>query len=343
MKFPGFTILYSEGKDDAGEENGQEKTLPDVKEGEKLKLLSLTPEQRFTEPPPRFSEATLVKELEEKGIGRPSTYATILSTIQDREYVRLDSGRFHPTDLGILVTELLVKNFPDILDVTFTAGMENELDLIEEGKLKRIESLEKFYSAFEKDLKQAKAQMRNVKKEEVPTDLVCEKCGSPMIIKWGRNGRFIACKNYPECRNTMNFSQDENGVISEVRSEDQTTDIVCPECGRKMAVKQGRFGSFLGCTGYPECRTTMPLSLGIKCPMEGCSGEITEKRTRKGKIFFGCSLYPRCKYAIWDKPVPEPCPECGAAFTLEKYDRKKGRYRACSNPDCTYKETKPGS
>ncbi len=337
MKFPGFTVLYSEGKDDSPEENETEKTLPDLKEGERLTLLSLTPQQRFTEPPPRFSEATLVKELEEKGIGRPSTYATILSTIQDREYVRLEGGRFFPTELGILVTELLVKNFPSILDVAFTAGMENELDMIEEGKLKRIESLDKFYSSFEEDLKKAKSEMRNVKKEETPTDLVCDKCGSPMVIKWGRNGRFIACSNYPECKNTMNFSQDENGIISKVRSE-ETTDIACPKCGQKMVVKQGRFGSFLGCSGYPGCRNTMPITLGIKCPQEGCTGSLAEKRTKKGKIFFGCSNYPRCTYATWDKPVPEPCPECGAAFLLEKYDRKKGRYKACSNPNCTYHE-----
>jgi len=338
MKFPGFTILYSEGRDDSKEENGFEKSLPDVKTGETLNLLSLTPEQKFTEPPPRFSEATLVRELEENGIGRPSTYAAILSTIQEREYVRLDGGRFHPTELGILVTELLVKNFSTILDVAFTADMENELDMIEEGKLKRIESLEKFYSSFEKDLKKAKAEMRNVKKEETPTDLVCEKCGSPMIIKWGRNGKFIACSNYPACKNTMNFTQDENGVINHVTAEETTTDTDCPECGRKMVVKQGKFGSFLGCSGYPDCKTTMAISLGIKCPEKGCTGEITEKRSRKGKIFFGCSNYPRCHYATWDKPIPESCPECGAAFLLEKYDRKKGRYRACSNPECTFQE-----
>jgi DNA topoisomerase-1 len=343
MKFPGFTILYSEGRDDSKEENGFEKALPEVKTNETLKLLSLTPEQKFTEPPPRFSEATLVKELEENGIGRPSTYAAILSTIQEREYVRLEAGRFHPTELGILVTELLVKNFSTILDVAFTADMENELDMIEEGKLKRSESLNKFYSSFERDLKKAKAEMRNVKKEETPTDLLCEKCGSPMVIKWGRNGKFIACSNYPACRNTMNFTQDENGVINHVSNGETTTDTDCPECGRKMVVKQGKFGSFLGCPGYPECKTTLPISLGIKCPEKDCTGEITEKRSRKGKIFFGCSNYPRCTYATWDKPVAEPCPECGAAFLLEKYDRKKGRYRACSNPDCTFKDAKSRS
>jgi len=338
MKFAGFIALYIEVRDDNGEESELGKTLPDVKVGEQLKLLSLMPEQKFTEPPPRFTEATLVKELEEKGIGRPSTYAAILSTIQDREYVRLESSRFHPTELGILVTDLLVKNFPTILDVAFTAGMENELDLIEEGKLKRIESLQKFYSSFENDLKKAKTEMRNIKKEETPTDLLCKKCGSPMIIKWGRNGKFLACKNYPECRNTMNFTQDENGAINEIRPEENLTDTDCPECGRKMVVKQGKFGSFLGCSGYPECKSTMPISLGIKCPMEGCDGEITEKRSKKGKIFFGCTRYPKCTYATWDKPIQQPCPVCGTAFIFEKYDRKQGRYKVCSNPECAYKD-----
>jgi DNA topoisomerase-1 len=340
MKFPGFMTLYTEGKDDNGEENGAEKALPDVKVGERLKLLSLKPEQKFTEPPPRFTEATLVKELEEKGIGRPSTYATILSTIQERDYAKLDGGRFHPTELGKLVTDLLVKNFPTILDVAFTAGMENQLDMIEEGKLKRIESLQKFYSTFEKDLKKAKSEMRNVKKEETPTGLVCEKCGSPMVIKWGRNGRFIACSGYPKCRNTMNFQEDENGAITQKPPAVTETDIECPDCGRKMVVKQGKFGSFLGCSGYPECRFTMPFSLGVKCPVEGCGGEVVEKRSRKGKVFFGCSRYPECSYATWDKPIAEPCPECGAPFILEKYNSKKGRYRVCSNQSCTYRTDK---
>ncbi len=218
--------------------------------------------------------------------------------------------------------------------------MENQLDMIEEGKLKRIESLQKFYSTFEKDLKKAKSEMRNVKKEETPTGLVCEKCGSPMVIKWGRNGRFIACSGYPKCRNTMNFQEDENGAITQKPPAVTETDIECPDCGRKMVVKQGKFGSFLGCSGYPECRFTMPFSLGVKCPVEGCGGEVVEKRSRKGKVFFGCSRYPECSYATWDKPIAEPCPECGAPFILEKYNSKKGRYRVCSNQSCTYRTDK---
>lgn len=335
MKFAGFTIVYTEGKDN-DDENGIGKTLPEVTEKELLKLLSLTPEQHFTQPPPRFSEATLVKELEEKGIGRPSTYAAILSTIQDREYVRLENGRLFPTELGTLVNEQLVKNFPKILDVEFTAMMENQLDRIEEGTLERLATLKEFYVPFEKDLEKARKQMRNVKKEEIPTDIVCDKCGSPMVIKWGRKGQFIACSNYPKCKNTSNFTEDENGKI--VQTETEKTDMVCEKCGKPMVVKEGRFGRFLGCSGYPECKSTAAISLGVSCPEKGCGGDITEKRTKKGKAFFGCSNYPKCKFATWDRPIPEPCPACGAPFLVEKYSRNKGRVKACIDKECGYRQ-----
>ncbi|HPC74280.1 MAG TPA: type I DNA topoisomerase [Syntrophales bacterium] len=335
MKFAGFTIVYTEGKDN-DDENGIGKTLPEVTEKELLKLLSLTPEQHFTQPPPRFSEATLVKELEEKGIGRPSTYAAILSTIQDREYVRLENGRLFPTELGTLVNEQLVKNFPKILDVEFTAMMENQLDRIEEGTLERLATLKEFYVPFEKDLEKARKQMRNVKKEEIPTDIVCDKCGSPMVIKWGRKGQFIACSNYPKCKNTSNFIEDENGKI--VQTETEKTDMVCEKCGKPMVVKEGRFGRFLGCSGYPECKSTAAISLGVSCPEKGCGGDITEKRTKKGKAFFGCSNYPKCKFATWDRPIPEPCPACGAPFLVEKYSRNKGRVKACIDKECGYRQ-----
>ena len=338
LKYPGFTALYMEGKDDNGhEENGEMgKVLPLVSKGEKLALENLAAQQKFTEPPPRFSEATLVKELEENGIGRPSTYASILSTIQEREYVRLETGRFFPTELGTLVTELLVKNFPQVLDVEFTASLESKLDMIAEGKLERINTLKDFYSTFEGDLKKAKEEMRDVKREETPTDFVCEKCGSPMMIKWGRNGKFIACSNYPTCKNTKNFTKDENGKISQVETEE--TDVVCELCGKKMVIKHGRFGNFLGCSGYPECKNTLPITLGIKCPEEGCAGQLTEKRTKKGKSFFGCSTYPKCTFATWDRPIAEACPQCGAPFLVEKYARGKGKYRACYKKECGYSE-----
>ena len=236
LKFPGFTIVYTEGKDEKEEDSELGKMLPEVKEKEKLKLNNLNTEQKFTQPPPRFSEASLVRELEEKGIGRPSTYANILSTIQDREYVRLDKGKFFPTELGVIVTELLVKSFPTVLDIAFTADMENKLDMIEDGTSKRVKTLKDFYSPFAKELKKAKDEMRNIKREEEPTDLVCEKCNSPMVIKWGKNGRFLACSGYPECKNTMNFIHDEEGKIK--NAEAKTTDTKCNKCGKAMIVKE---------------------------------------------------------------------------------------------------------
>jgi len=336
MKFPGFTRVYTEGRDDTaeGDENG--KTLPPVSEGEELTLLSLNPQQNFTQPPPRFSEATLVKELEEKGIGRPSTYAAILTTIQSRTYVLLDGGRFHPTELGTVVNDLLVENFQDVLDVAFTASLEDKLDLIEEGKMNRYETLKDFYAPFAVDLDKAKKEMRNIKAEERPTDLVCEKCGSPMVVKWGRNGRFIACSNYPDCKNTSNFVEEANGDINKVTEE--VTDIVCDKCGEKMVIKEGRFGRFLGCSAYPACKNTKPISTGVSCPEPGCDGYLTERRSKRGKAFFGCSKYPDCTYALWNRPIPEPCPRCQAPFLVEKYVRGKGTVKACIVKDCGYRD-----
>ncbi|MGZ3593232.1 MAG: type I DNA topoisomerase [Syntrophales bacterium] len=335
MKFPGYTIVYTEGKENGESEDEFSKALPDVSVGETLNLISLKPEQKFTQPPPRFTEASLVRELEENGIGRPSTYATILSTIQDREYVRLEKGRFSPTELGTLVTELLVKNFPKILDVEFTASLENKLDLIEEGKTQKFDTLDDFYSSFEKELKNAELHMRNIKKEETPTDIICDKCQSPMIIKWGKRGRFIACSNYPDCKNTMNVPEanQENGSAAEALS----TDVVCGHCGKGMVTKEGRFGKFLGCSGYPECKNTMPINLGIECPEKECTGKLCEKRTKKGKVFFSCTNYPTCTFATWDRPVPEPCPQCGAPFLVEKRSQRGGSHKACRAADCQYK------
>jgi DNA topoisomerase-1 len=338
LKFAGFTILYTEGKD-TDDENGNGKTLPKLTEKEVLRLLELKPEQHFTQPPPRFTEAMLVRELEEKGIGRPSTYAAILSTIQDRNYVKLEQARIHPTDLGILVNELLVKNFATIMDVEFTASMENQLDLIEEGKLNRIDTLKKFYAPFEKDLKNAAKKMRNVKKEGEPSDEVCDKCGAPMVFRWGRNGRFLACSKYPDCKNTQNVNG--NGGANG-QADAKPLDIACEKCGKPMVLKEGRFGKFLGCSGYPECKSTAPFSTGIACPEEGCKGSLAEKRTKKGKSFYGCSKYPACKYAIWDRPVAEECPQCGSKFLVEKYNRKTGRMKACPKEGCTFKEALSG-
>ena len=390
MKFPGFTAVYTEGKEENGNGEDRElgKILPDLSPGEALNLLSLTSEQKFTQPPPRFSEASLVRELEEKGIGRPSTYATILSTIQDREYCKLDKGKFFPTELGTLVTGLLVENFPHILDPAFTAAMETQLDMIEQGQRKRSEALKDFYLPFAEELKKAKTDMRNVKSEETPTTEVCEKCGSPMVIKWGRNGNFMACSNYPACKNTRNVAAadgEEGSGTEETAAEaavcekcgqkmvakegrfgkflacsgypeckntmkinqagkDKTataeavpTDVLCSKCGKNMAIKEGRFGKFLACTGYPECKNTAPVTMGIKCAESGCDGELCEKRTKTGRIFFGCSRYPSCTFSTWNRPIPEPCPQCGAAFLVEKRSKTEGELKTCLNKDCGYK------
>jgi len=333
LKFAGFTILYTEGKD-TDDENGNGRMLPKLAEQEILKLLEIKPGQHFTQPPPRFTEAMLVRELEEKGIGRPSTYAAILSTIQDRNYVKLEQGRIHPTDLGIKVNELLIRHFTTIMDVEFTAAMEGQLDRIEEGKLNRIDTLKQFYSPFKKELDDAAKNMPNVKTKGEPTDEVCEKCGSPMVIRWGRNGRFMACSKYPDCKNTKNINGDGAGGQAEVKP----TDVPCETCGKPMVLKEGRFGKFLGCSGYPGCKTTMPFSTGVPCPEEGCTGTLAEKRTKKGRSFFGCTRYPHCKYATWDRPIAEACPQCGSKFLVEKYNRKTGRTKACPKEGCGFKE-----
>jgi DNA topoisomerase I len=338
--FDGFIRVYTEGRDEDTSDD-EERTLPDLKEGDRLRLLGLTPAQHFTQPPPRFTQATLIRELEEKDIGRPSTYASIMQTILGKEYVQEDpQKRLYPTELGMLVTDLLVESFPDILNVEFTAGMEDTLDGIEEGTQDRVEALKRFYVPFAKDLTRAEVEMRNVKAEERPTDITCEKCGQAMVIRWGRQGEFLACSGYPECKNTKNFTRNEGGGIEIVEAE--TTDEVCEKCGRPMTVRFGRYGKFLGCSGYPECRTVLPMvkptRLGISCPECG-EGELLEKRSRRGKIFYSCSRYPACKFASWDRPVAEPCPLCQAPFVVEKTTKRAGTVRRCLKEDCSFQET----
>jgi DNA topoisomerase-1 len=338
MKFAGYTQVYLESETDdeaAQRADEQDKLLPPLSEGDALTLTDVRPEQHFTQPPPRFTEASLVKELEEKGIGRPSTYATIMSTIQDRGYAEKREGRFYPTELGTLVNDLLVDSFPDILNVDFTAQMEERLDKVEEGEDDWIKVLRGFYDPFKEDLGKAAVTMRDVKREEIPTEHVCEKCGSPMVIKWGRNGSFLACKAYPECKNTKEFTRNPDGTI-EIAPEPKT-DEVCEVCAAPMKVKRGKFGSFLACSRYPDCKTTKPISLGVACPKEGCGGFLTEKRSRRGKIFFGCSNYAKtkCDFVSWDRPIPEPCPQCKAPFLVKKEARRGDTVR-CITPGCGY-------
>jgi DNA topoisomerase-1 len=354
MKFPGFTIVYTEGKDDKEENgNGNDKLLPELREQEKLKLLNLNTEQKFTQPSPRFSEASLVRELEEKGIGRPSTYATIISTIQDREYVSLEKGKFHPSELGMTVTQLLVKSFPTVLDLAFTADMENKLDSIESGESKRVETLKEFYAPFAEELKKAKTEMKNLKQEAIATDLICEKCKSPMVIKWGKNGRFLCCSNYPKCKNTMNFTHDENGKVTHV--ETKTTEVKCNKCGKYMIVKEGRFGQFLACSGYPECKNTMTATknengeiVAQETPTtdevcEKCGKPMAIKRGRYGQ-FLGCTGYPECKnmkkmgkdgkVTTQEAQITdEACETCGKPMAVKR--GRYGQFLGCTGyPEC---------
>jgi DNA topoisomerase I len=386
LKFEGFLKVYQEGKDQADEEDEELKhRLPAVAEGDILKFRAIRPEQHFTEPPPRYNEATLVKKLESDGVGRPSTYASILSTIQEREYVKKEGGRFTPTELGMVVTDLLLESFDDIFDVRYTARMEEQLDDIEEGKIDWRASLSEFYEKFDKDLKHAEEHMTDIKRMEKPTDLTCEKCGKPLVIKWGRHGSFIACTGYPECTYTRELTVDLPDVDKADLTE-QGDEEYCENCGRPMVLKKGRFGTFFACTGYPDCKTTKPIggeqkkadvpldekcpqcdsnlvlksgrfgeftacsnyptckyvkqkTIGVKCP-ECSEGEIIERRSKKGKTFYGCNRYPDCKFVAWGKPVAEKCPECGSSYMVEKW-LKAGPVWQCPNAECKHKQDAP--
>ncbi|MEK6561036.1 MAG: type I DNA topoisomerase [Nitrospirota bacterium] len=337
VKFPGFMKLYEEGSDDTAQaiEGEEGSVLPSVTVGERLNLLTIEPKQHFTQPPARYTEATLIKELEENGIGRPSTYATILSTIQDREYVEKKEGKFYPTELGVLVNNLLVEHFPELIDVMFTAKMEDELDEIEEGRYEWRQAVGDFYKPFDQHLEKARKEMRNVKGEETPTDIKCEKCGNSMVIKWGKLGYFLACSAYPECKNTMDFKRSEDGAIEAMKEE--ATGEICPQCNSPMIIKSGRYGRFLACSKYPECKTTKPITTGVACPQQGCGGELTEKRSKRGRVFYSCTKYPSCTFAMWDKPVNQPCPQCGAPFLAEKTSRGNSK-TVCIRKECGYKE-----
>ncbi len=335
MKFAGYTKVYevSESDDEKAEAaEAADHLLPLLEVGDLVTLTSVRPEQHFTQPPPRFSEASLVKELEEDGIGRPSTFASIMSVIVDRGYVEKREGRFFPTELGILVNGLLVVSFPRIVSVDFTAKMEADLDHVEEGTQDWRTLLGGWYAPFKDDLEKARIEMRDVKREEIATDFVCEKCGKPMVIKWGRNGSFLACQGYPECRNTKEVVKNLDGTYEIVPP--QTTDEVCEVCAAPMTVKRGRFGSFLACTRYPDCKTTKPISLGVKCPREGCGGQLAEKRSRRGKPFFGCAYWKSkgCEFVTWDRPMPQPCPLCQAKFVVKK-ENKRGAILRCLTCD----------
>ena len=396
-KFAGWLAAYGVGTGEADENERLEQParpagaaadsdeepasglLPPLSEGQRLELKALTPDQKFTQPPPRYNEGSLVKALEENGIGRPSTYASIISVLQARDYVNKVDGRFRPTVLGRrLVDRLLHPVFDDILDVEYTARMEDRLDDIEKGKADYEETLSTFYKSFQKDLKRAAKEMPNFKegqptgitcdkcgqgemvekagkfgiflacsrypdcdntKELEPADApaedldeTCENCGRPMVMKRGRFGPFLACTGYPECKTTRKIIATRQGVTA--AKPDQILDERCPTCGKNLVVKQGRFGEFTACTGYPDCKYVKLKSTGIACPKDG--GDIVERKSRRGKVFYGCANYPKCDFTLWNKPVPEPCPKCGRPFLTEKITKRHGRQLICSNEECGF-------
>jgi len=390
-KFDGFLRAYQESRDEDAStakaeeaESDEQRQLPRLHEGDAVELLDLRSEQKFTQPPARYSEATLVKALEEEGIGRPSTYAQILTVIQ-KVYVTKEEGRFFPSETGIVVADLLVKHFEEIFKYEYTAHLETLLDDIEDGKEAWTHTLQEFYKEFARELDKAKSEMVDLKRQEIETDEICEKCGGKMVIKWGRFGRFMACANYPECKNTREIAREgapegapaetpieetcekcgkpmvlkrgrfgeflacsgypecrntkkivSRGGEREVKS-DIPTDEICPQCGKILVIKHGRYGEFTACSNYPECKYVKQITTGVACPEPGCGGEIVQKKSKRGKIFYSCNRYPDCKFFLWYKPLAIPCPKCGASFVLEKTTKREGTVRYCHNKECDYK------
>jgi DNA topoisomerase-1 len=330
--FPGFYVLSPQKNDEVVE-------LPALSQGQSLTLRKLEKEQKYTQPPPRYTEASLVRELEEKGIGRPSTYASIIATLLDREYAKLEEKHFTVTDLGRIVCELLTEYFRDLMDVGFTAQMEESLDKVAEGEEDWVDLLNRFSADFNPTLEQAARSMDSVK-GGLPAGMACPECGKPAMIKFGKAGAFLACSGYPGCRFTSDFTRDENGAVQLARREQPQYQTVgkCPDCGGDLVVKKSRTGSrFIACTNYPECRHAEPYSTGILCP--ACkTGTLAEKSSKRGKIFYGCDQYPKCDYAMWDEPVAGECPECGSPLLARKKPRGGGSYVGCPEKGCSYRK-----
>ena len=390
-KFAGWMAAYgltageqAEPDKADSDEEGSAGVLPALAQGDVLELKGLRPEQKFTQPPPRFTEATLVKELEENGIGRPSTYASIIGVLQDRDYANKIEGRFKPSPLGRIISDLLSKSFEGIIDVEYTRSLEEDLDKIEQGKVGYVKTLQSFYKKFKKDLTRAGKEMDDLKKgldigeacdkcgapmlkrvgkfgpfiacsaypectntRELETTEPesetgeqeiepCENCGKPMVTKRGRFGQFLACTGYPECKTTRKLIATKQGGLKAAKP-DQILDEKCPRCSSNLVIKQGRFGEFTACTKYPECKYVKHKSTGLACPKDaGKGGEVVERRSKRGKVFFGCSNYPDCDFVLWNRPVIEPCPKCGAPFLVEKTTKKLGRQLLCQNESCDY-------
>jgi len=344
VRFPGFMTVYMT-VDQEIESQQRQDHLPELTEGMVLKLNKLEPKQHFTLPPPRFSEASLVKELEENGIGRPSTYAAILSTIREKGYVELLKGYFRPGELGFIVNDLLVKNFSHVFNVEFTAKMEEDLDRIEASETDAIQILNRFYNPFKTELDSAETGMLSMKGIGFPTGLSCPNCKKELHIKVGKNGPFLACSGYPDCTHSRDYTRDEKGKIQPIEvSNGEISDKVCDRCGKQMVIKQGKYGKFFACSGYPGCNNTQSLNIngagediGVKCPEKDCTGNIVQRQSRRGKTFYGCSRFPNCNFATWNKPAPHACPRCGADFLVEKSTKKSGTFLTCLTEGCDYR------
>lgn len=346
VKFQGFLAVYEEAKDEDQKDENAETRLPALKVQQLLDLQKLLPKQHFTEPPPRYTEATLVKALEENGIGRPSTYAPTISTIVDREYVTLEKRRFAPTELGFQVTDQLIQHFAKIIDVAFTALVEEELDKIESGDMKWIQVLEEFYGDFEKDLTKAKTEMKSLKPQAIETDKECPKCSNKLLIRTGRYGQFYSCSTFPKCRYTQPLEADlakiEGATATSADAPANGQAVVekaCPKCGAPMQLRQGRYGQFYGCTKYPDCdgieRAARLPAVKSEIPCPKCGGDLVQRYARKqGRSFFGCNKYPECDFTASKVPV-KLCPDCKAGVLVE--DKEPG-FISCSNKECTHKE-----
>jgi DNA topoisomerase-1 len=332
--FDGFLKVYIDEEED--EEDKKAYIPKDLKEKDAVNLKKITPKQHFTQPPARFTEASLVKGMEKEGIGRPSTYATILNTIRARDYTELDSKkRFLPTELGMTVTKLLNDNLPKIMDIKFTALMEEDLDKIAKGSLDRDLLLREFYKDFEKDLAQFKEQTAG-KRHAEPTDITCPQCKKhKLAIRIGKTGPFLGCMGYPECSFTANFKRLEDGTIEIVEQEaPKLLDEKCPKCGKPLRQLSGKFGPFIACSGYPECKYIKQTIAGFPCPLDG--GQVA-KKVWQGKPFWGCVNYPKCKFVVFGDIEETPCPKCNLPFLVKKFDKQGNMALACSNKECGYK------
>jgi DNA topoisomerase-1 len=322
LKFDGFLAMYDETREEKNSEvEGQNDRLPYLEINTNLNVQNIEGRQHFTQPPPRYSEASLVRELEDKGIGRPSTYAQIIDTLKRRKYVDVINKKFNPTEVGFMVRKILTKEFSQIFDVGFTAEMETFLDKIEEGDTEWVNVLRTFYGPFEERLNSVQKDIKDLREQnQEVTDRICPDCNKfSLVIKWSRNGKFLACQGFPACKYTEPLQ----------KAETAETDEVCDKCGAPMVVLNIKNNRFLGCSQYPKCKNTKSLSTNVPCPNEECEGMLIERSTKRGKLFYGCSEYSKCTFASWDRPVNEKCQKCGFPILVDKETKRKGRFKRC--------------